>query len=417
MKAGHSSSTRTCLLLGCISALLLSACGPQNEFQAPPPPEVKVEVAEAQDVTAYLTFSGRTAARDFVEIRARVQGYLQSAQFNAGQLVKEGQTLFQIDPKAFQAAVDAAKGEVASAQASLELAETTLTRQEELFQKKAISELDLLNAKAERDKAAAQLEMAKAHLENTQIDLSYTDVKTPIEGRASRYEVSPGNLVGKSESTLLTTVVKLQPIEVYFEVDERQVVSFLSNAGSNENLAGSGESAELEFANGLKHDEIGKIDFVDNRVDPNTGTIQIRAIFPNKEGVVLPGLFVRIRFPDEMEDAITVPQTALQRDLGGSFLLIADAENDVEVRYVQTGSLIGDRIVVTDNLEAGEKVIVTNLQRARPGSKVAIEVVEPKPMPASETAEKAEKAEKAESSTSPPAASPSPTATATPEEN
>jgi len=408
-KVGLFLSIPSCLG-GLVAVLFLTACGPQNEFQAPPPPEVKVEVAEPKDVTAFLSFSGRTAARDFVEIRARVQGYLQSANFEAGQLVKEGQTLFQIDPKPFQAAVDAAKGEVASAQASLELTETTLARQDELFKKKAISELDFLNAKAERDKAAAQLEMAKAHLENTQIDLSYTNVKSPIDGRASRYEVSPGNLVGKSESTLLTTVVKLQPIEVYFEVDERQVVTFLSNTGSNEKLAGAGNQAQLEFANGMPYNEIGQVDFVDNRVDPNTGTIRLRAIFPNKEGVVLPGLFVRIQFPDEIEDAITVPQTALQRDLGGTFLLIADAENDVKVRYVETGAIIGDRIVITDKLKAGEKVIITNLQRARPGNKVAIEMVEPDPKP-EEPSDPGDETKEAVSPT------PSPTATATPEEN
>jgi len=252
--------------------------------------------------------------------------------------------------------------------------------------------------------------MAKAHLENTQIDLSYTNVKSPIDGRASRYEVSPGNLVGKSESTLLTTVVKLQPIEVYFEVDERQVVTFLSNTGSNEKLAGAGNQAQLEFANGMPYNEIGQVDFVDNRVDPNTGTIRLRAIFPNKEGVVLPGLFVRIQFPDEIEDAITVPQTALQRDLGGTFLLIADAENDVKVRYVETGAIIGDRIVITDKLKAGEKVIITNLQRARPGNKVAIEMVEPDPKP-EEPSDPGDETKEAVSPT------PSPTATATPEEN
>jgi len=340
-----------------------------------------VEVVNPQDVTAYASFSGRTAARDFVEIRARVQGYLESAEFDAGAMVEKGQTLFEIDPKPFQAALNAAKAEVDGAKATLELAETTLARQKELFDKKAVSELDYLNAKAERDKANAALELAKAHVDNTQIDLSYTTVKSPIAGRASRREVSVGNLVGKGEATLLTSVVTLQPIEVYFEVDERQVVGFIQRRGGSDELREASNHAELTLTNGTRHGEIGKIDFIDNRVDPQTGTIKVRAIFPNEDGTILPGIFVRIRFPRDLEQSITVPQTALQRDLGGTYLLLADADNDASVRYVETSDIIGDRIVVTNGLSTGDRVIVSNLQRARPGSKVTVEEVEPPPPP------------------------------------
>ncbi len=383
LRPGRRVGKRVCLRVGLLLgglgvSLGWVGCGPVNTYQPPPPVPVQIETATPRDEVVYDVFPGRTAAEDSVEVRARVDGFLASVHFEAGAMVEAGQLLYRIDPQPFQAAVEGAQGEWASAQASLELAETTLARQKELFDKKAVSELDFLRAKAERDKAAAMVQIAEATLEARRLDLSYTEITSAITGRTSMNNVSAGNLVGRGEATLLTTIVTVNPDIVEFELDERQLVRLLQRMGGARELP-EAATAELEFTDGHLHPHKGRLRFIDNQVDPRTGTIQLEAVFDDPEELMLPGLFVRIRFPRSISGAITVPQTAVLRDLGGAYVLALNAEGVVEQRYVTTGSRVDDRIQITEGLSAGDRVVVTNLQRARPGSPVA--VVEPSPTP------------------------------------
>lgn len=382
------------LLLGTIQ-VLLTACGPENTYQAPPPPEVTVEVMEPRDTVTFLTFSGRTQASDSVELRARVKGFLQSVDFHAGDVVDQGKLLFQIDPRPFQAAVSAAEGQLASAQASLQLAIATLQKNEQLFARKVISEIDILQFRAEQDSAVAAVRIAQAELEARQLDLSFTTIAAPFKGRMSRSLVDPGNLVGGNDLTLLSTIIRPDPIYAYFQLDERTVVDYLIEAGERGDRSDDGDQiAFLQFANSATYDQKGRLDYVDNQVNPRTGTLEARASFPNPNGIVVPGIFVRIQFPMPLEQEIVIPNVALLKDLGGNYVLTVGENDMVQQSYVTMGPRIGTaHTVVETGLKAGDRVIVLGQQRARPGAPVKPTVREPAALPSPDAAPPAPAAE------------------------
>jgi len=370
-----------------LTTIVLTGCG-QEQQKSPPakPPEITVAKPVIQDVTNYIYFTGYTEARKSVELRARVEGYLESFSFTPGDLVKEGDLLFVIDPKPFEASVAQAQANLETAQAESELAKASLQRKESAFKEKAVSELTVLEARAERSKAEAEVKGAEAALISTQLDLSYTKIHAPIDGRISRNYVDAGNLVGGGgDKTLLADIVNYDPIYVYFNVDERSLMLYKKhNRGQELKSPADRETTvflALEGDEGYPHK--GNGDYLDNTVDLATGTIQARAVFENKDLYIEPGLFARIRLPyREVKDALLVPDAALAADQRGRYLLTVNKENVVEYKPVEIGALVEGLRVITKGITAEDRVVVKGIQRARPGSPVTPEEEGKKKQPA-----------------------------------
>ncbi len=353
----------------------LTGCQQKGEFTAPPPPMVTVALPTTQAVTEYAEFSGTTEAFEFVEVRARVEGYLESIDFQPGSVVQRGDLLFTLDRKPFQARMDEALANLERRRAELKQAEATLQRREMAFRANAVSELDVIQSRADRDVALAAIEGARAAVDTAKINLSYTRIHAPISGRIGRSAADLGNLVGISQSSLLTSILQDSPIYAYFNVNERDFVHYQSRrAGDYGPTNGDGQARlELGLAGDAGYPFEGRIDFVDNRLDPSTGTIQVRGIFPNPERKLLPGLFVRIRVPlGVRENALVVPDVALGADQRGRFLLTVDAENVVHYRPVALGAMVGGLREIREGISIEDRVIVAGVQSARPGLKVTV---------------------------------------------
>jgi RND family efflux transporter MFP subunit len=347
-------------------------CGGQPEVAAPPPPEVTVATPQVRDVTVYEEFVGSTSAYQSVEIRARVQGYLDRMTFEPSSFVRKGQLLFVIEQEPYQAMRDRAEAGLKAAEAGLRRAESDLERLEQAVRTNAVSQQEVTRARAERDQASAAMLEAQAALTNAEIQLNYTTIESPIDGMVSRNYVDIGNLVGAGEATLLTTVRRIDPIFAYFEVSQRFVARALEQRGGHKNPEEVDEASATLLLEETGLEIEGRIDTLENTVDPATGTIQIRGVFPNPDAKVFPGFFVRVRLPGELyEDALVVEETALGTDLGGRYLMIVGENDIVERRYIEPGQLQDDNTrLILDGLEPGERYIVSGLQRARPGMPV-----------------------------------------------
>ena len=355
-----------------VVAGMLVGCGGPPETVAPPPPEVTVATPIQRDVTVFQEFVGTTQARESVEIRARVQGFLDRIAFEPSTFVRKGDLLFVIEPEPYQALRDRAEAGIKAAEAGLRRAESDLDRLEQAVETNAVSQQEVTRARAERDQASAALLETQAALTTAEIQLEYTTVESPIDGLVSRNFVDLGNLVGAGEATLLTTVRRIDPIFAYFEVSERFVAQQLEKSGGHKD-PGTGDEIPATLVlmeTGLEIE--GKVDAVDNTVDPATGTIQLRAVFPNSDAKIFPGFFIRVRLPGEfLENALLVEETALGTDLGGRYVMVVGDGDVVEKRYIEPGPLQGDKTrVVLEGLEPGERYITVGLQRARPGMPV-----------------------------------------------
>lgn len=357
------------LLLG---LLAVAGCKEKNTFVPPPPPTVTVAVPQVQSVTRYAQYSGTTAAVKSVELRARVEGYLQSIHFDSGGLVKKGDLLFGIDPRPYQARLDEATAQLAMRRAEMRLAEATLKRKESAYKDDAVSEVEVIAARAEQAKAAAAIDAARADIETARLQLSYTRIHAPISGRIGRHLVDVGNLVGAGDQTLLATLVSENPVYVYFNVNERDLLEYQQYERQQTPTNGNGHSKiDLGLSNEDDYPHPGHIDYVDNRVDAQTGTIQVRGVFENADGSLLPGLFGRLRAPISVQkEALVVPEQAFGIDQQGYYLLVVNDQNQVEYRGVEVGSASAGLRVVQKGLVAGERVIVNGLQRVRPGATV-----------------------------------------------
>jgi len=361
---------RAILVAGAIA--FLAGCGGENKYAPSPPPEVTVGQPVEKEVTNYAEFTGNTVAVPTVDIRARVKGFLQSVNFELSAEVKKGDLLFVIEPEPYQAQVDQCKGELQAKEAQYKAAVDSLKIKEEMYAQKAASKLDVINAEDMRDTTQAQIAVAKAALEQAQINLGYTHILAPVSGRINRNLVDAGNLVGAGQETLLATIVAEDPMYAYFNVGERDLLihDAMLRAGQLRDREKK-KTVFLGLATEEGYPHEGEVDFRDNRLDPDTGTIQIRAHFPNAEGVLLSGLFVRIRVPSGTARALLVPDVALSDDQGGKFLLVVNDKNIVETRRVKSGALQDDGMrVISEGLKRGEWVIVDGILRARPGSPV-----------------------------------------------
>jgi len=361
--------TRTIFFFVAVT-LPFAGCGDGNRYAPPPPPEVTVAHPDAREVTTYLEYPGHTASVESVEIRARVQGVLQSMHFSPGTDVKKGALLFVIEPELYEARVAKAQADLQNASVDLAAAAEQLSITNAIFARKAGSKSDLVEKTQSRDQALAAVEQAKASLQAAQLDLNYTHIYAPTDGRIDRNYVDVGNLVGANEPTLLATLVRLDPIYAYFEASERDVLVYRA-ADRRGETATTGQDRRVEVTMGLSTDEgfphNGEIDYASNRVEPSTGTFELRAVFPNPDGVILPGFFVRVRVPFTRGRELLIPEEAFGTDVGGRFLLAIDDKNAVHRRQVQVGALVDGMRVVAKGISAEDWIVVNGMQRARPG--------------------------------------------------
>jgi RND family efflux transporter MFP subunit len=356
--------------------LLMTACNQQQPTAAPPPPP-KVTVGQPipREVVEWEEYTGRLEALESVEVRARVNGYLQSIHFKNGTTVKQGDLLFVIDPRPYQAELERAKAEVALANARLERTNKDLTRAQMLVRARAISEEEVDTRVSEQRQAQESVQAARAMVNATQLNVEFTQVRAPISGRISRNLVSVGNLIngGTTQSTLLTTIVSLDPISCYFEADERSYLRGIrqSRNGDRANGRATKQPVYVALADEENFPHQGVVDFVDNRLDHNTGTITVRAVLPNPDLLLVPGLFARVRVPaGDKYKALMLPPEAVGNDLSQQFVFVVDDQNVVHYRTVTMGPIIDGWRVIRDGIQPDDWVIVKGVQRARTGVKV-----------------------------------------------
>ena len=343
------------------------------EAAAQPAVPVTVAAVQPKNVTTWQEFSGRLEAVDRVEVRPRVAGAILSVHFREGGLVKEGDLLVSIDPEPYKAAVAQAEGQMASAQARLDYAETELERGKTLASRNTISQSDLSQRQSARAEAIANVQAARATLKSAQINLDYTQIRAPISGRAGRIEVTVGNLVAAgSASAVLTTLVSSSPIYASFDAAEELVARTLALVDVKDGVPAIGdvpvEASTLASTTPVR----GKLQLIDNEVNAASGTIRVRAVFDNPGGRLIPGQFVRVRMGEpKAEDRLLVSEKAIGTDQDKKFVLVVEAGDKVGYRQVQLGSVIDGQRIVEKGLSAGDRVVVSGLQRIRPGAIVA----------------------------------------------
>jgi RND family efflux transporter MFP subunit len=338
-------------------------------------PEVTVSKALSKEITDYFEFPGQTAAVGDVEIRARVTGYLIKVNFKDGQNVTQGQLLYEIDPRPYEAALERAKGELVRLQALAEKAKADLARSKRLRPSGAVSEdeyeLHIANLKVQ----TASIQSAEAAVRDAELNLEFTKITSPIDGRISRTRVTEGNLiqVGGGEGSLLTTVVTTKPIYAYFDVDEQAFLEYENTTGSLSPDEKHSKPIPVEIGlmkeTGFPHK--GVLDFADNKLNRNTGTLRVRGVFENTDERLTPGLFVHVRIPFGVpHNALLVSERAVGTDQEQKYLLVVNKDNTVEYRRVKVGALCDGMQVIESGLTPDDLVVVNGLQRARPGAKV-----------------------------------------------
>ncbi len=371
------SASPSILCAVALASALPGACGPPNDYVAPPAAEVTVAHPASRSYTEYLYFTGRASAVATVDVRARVEGFLQEVFFDEGDIVEQGDLLCKIDPSEYQARVDEAQAAVAEAQARFDLATATLKRLQKALETNAVSVLEVDEKSAERTASRASLESARAEARVAALHLEWTDVVAPMAGRVGLRVVDPGNLVGAGENTLLTTIVVYDPIYVDFDVDERTLVQALEADVRAGRIDAASVAAvrdiplEVGVAGKDDYPIVGKAHYFAQEVDPGTGTLMVRGIFPNPEPpTLLPGLFVRVRNPRKEVQGLMLPEVAIGTDQSGRYVLVVGDDDVVEQRSLTVGPLIDGARVIHGGVEADERVVVNGLLRARAGAKV-----------------------------------------------
>ena len=351
---------------------LIGGCGKSGGGAQPPPPQVSVAQVLEKRVKDWDEFTGRLQAVETVEIRPRVSGYIDKLAFTEGSQVKRGDLLFVIDPRPYQAEYDRAAADVKRYKTALELARIELVRVQRLKDSGAVSQEELDERKSTVAQAEANLGGAEAALETASLNLNWTRVTSPIDGRVSRAEVTRGNLVtgGTNGGTLLSSVVSMDPMYLYFDADEQsylrysQIAHSVAGPGSN----GAQNPVQVGLANEDGFPHAGTLDFVDNQLNPQTGTIRARAVLQNKEGRFTPGLFARVQLLVSGEySAILIEDRAVNTDQSQKYVLLLGANNQIEYRQVKLGRVISGLRVVREGLKPGDVIVVNGAQRVHPG--------------------------------------------------
>jgi RND family efflux transporter MFP subunit len=355
-----------------LSMMLLSACGKQNSASGAgggDAPQVSVATVLSKEISDYDELSGRIEAAEFVEIRPRVAGYLAQVNFQPGDMVKKGQVLFVIDPRPYLADAARADADLKRAESQRELAKSEVARAEKLLAVKAVSQQEFDQRQSQLRDADALAKSANAALQLANLNIEYANIRAPITGRVSRNEISVGNLVNAGQ-TVLTTVAALNPIHVYFDIDEQLYLKQTSlqknNARNKQNIA------EMGLANDADFPHKGVIDFIDNRLDPKTGTMRARAVFDNKDNRFTPGLYAKLKLVGNSRyQAVLINDRAVGTDQSKKFVLVVDKDNKANYRLVQLGAIVDGLRVIKSGLQPGEVIVVNGLQRVRPGMVIA----------------------------------------------
>lgn len=346
----------------------------------PPPPEVVVATPIRHTITRYAYFTGRTDSVADVDLRARVKGFLKSVHFQEGGTVKRGQVLFEIDPQEYEADLHKAKADWQAAIAKMETEKFNYERMKDAHRKGVATDMEYADAKGKYDQSVAAVAQYKAAWELANINLGYCSVMSPVTGKASKRYVDVGNLVGSGDATLLATVVQQDPMYVYFDVDEKNWLRITTHnakeALEDESAARQQQETRTVFQAGVSDSEdyqySGLLDYASNKVDPNTGTIEVRGILPNPDLVLLPGMFARVRIPyDRAPDAMLIPDTAVGFDQTGNYVYVVNDRNLVEHKVIEIGEKVGHLREVTKGLNEKDRFILQGLLRARPGRKVS----------------------------------------------
>jgi RND family efflux transporter MFP subunit len=356
-----------------VMMVFISGCEEKNVYAPPPPPQVTVSQPIHQQVSDYLELSGNTQAFNTVQLVARVEGYLEKVLFHDGDRVKKGQPLFLIQQNTYQAKLKQAEAQVLQQKASLDHAQTELERFTDLVRQHAAAQTDVANWRFQRDNARAALAAAEASRDLAKLDLSYTQVSAPFDGRIDRRLKDPGNLVGAGEFTPLAQINQVDPIYVYFTISETDLLRVIKKTSIGPYEAERTEVPAFLALSGEKgYPHAGHLDFTAISVTPTTGTLLLRAIYPNADNTILPGLFARVRLlvVNSEKMALLVPETAIGYDQLGSYLLIVNGNNVVERQSVKLGIAAGDLRVIEEGLGDQDRVIINGLLHAIPGNKV-----------------------------------------------
>lgn len=369
-------SRRYAALCGLVAAVMLSACGESQKPPAPPPPVVTVANPVKRTVTDFDEYVGRFTAVNSVEIRARVSGYLEKVHFTDGQMIKEGDLLFSVDPRPFQNTLDQARANLAQTRAQLAYAEGDLQRGQQLVRDKTITEQTFEQRLQAKRTAEAAVAANDALVRQAELDLQFTELRAPVAGRIGDRRVSPGNLVtgGSSGSTtLLATIVSYDPIWFEFTFDESSFLRYERNAkrGTDSASRSTGVTVGLRLIDERDFAHRGRMDFVDNVIDRATGTIRGRAVFRNLDGLFTPGMFGRVQVPASAPyETLLVSDSAIGTEQVRKFVYVVGADDMVSQKYVTLGQLSDDLRVIKDGLLATDRVVVNGLMRVRPGIKV-----------------------------------------------
>lgn len=372
-----TTAKQVCRSLGCLLiAAALAGCeakGAEGNAVVPPPPQVDVVEVRAERVVLWSSFTGRIAAPETVNLRPRVSGYIERADFTEGELVQEGDVLFEIDKRPYQAREQLTKAELTRAQSHLKLSSSEAARARKLWEQRAISREEFEQRDAAVMAARAAVDAATANLESAQLDLSYTEIKAPITGRIGRAELTRGNLA-TADTTLLASIVSVDPLYVYFQSD--QATAQINPFGDEGQIP-----VRVRFNEQSQEYVTGLLDFVNNRYDSGTGTLQYRALIANPDNRLKPGQFARVEMPiDQYSQSILLDQKAVLTDQNRRYVYVVDGDNKVARRFVQVGSRVGGLLVVGKGLEHGEQVVVNGLQKIMfPGMQVTPQLVDMRP--------------------------------------
>ena len=371
-----SKSLGSAALLLVVAVMVAAGCQRATAPPPPPPPAVTVSEPLEREVVRWNDYSSYLASPETVNVKARISGLIEEAPFHEGALIHKGDLLFKIDPRPFQADLDNKKAAVAQATATVDQTRVHYQRYITLSRLQVISTEEHDNAKAAYEEAVASLNAAEAALETSHLNLEWTDVRAPISGRISRIDVTVGNLVNGGSgqgTTVLTTIVSIDPLYTYINVPQDIALRYQQLALENKerNVAGAKVPCFLKLEDETQYDHQGVIDFIDNQVDVNTGTVQMRCVVPNPTALLIPGLFAVTRIPvSGRYRALLVPDSALNADQNERYLLIVGPNDIVERRPVTRGALFGNLRAIDQGLKPGEKVIVSGVQMAFPGSRV-----------------------------------------------
>ncbi|KAA9130911.1 efflux RND transporter periplasmic adaptor subunit [Marinihelvus fidelis] len=370
----------TLVILAPLTALLM-ACGEEAAPPQAPPPAVQTVTIAPEQVATVFEYVARTRAQEDAQIRARISGTIIERNFEEGQAVNEGDLLFRIDPRPYQAALNSAQATLARAESAAQVAERNLERGLQLVDSGFISKAEMDQLEGERDSTRAALEEARAVVQKAEIDLGFTEIQAPFSGTAGRSELSIGDLVNPT-SDALVTLVQLDPMLVDFDVTEQALADAFK---VNQERQARGEppvryTPELKLPNGEIFPEEGTINYADNRVNPGTGTVTVTAGFPNPRGILLPGQFVRVELQrGDPTPGLLVPQPAVLTDMQGQYVFVVDDSDTVVRKNVSLGQRDGTRLVVESGLEEGDRVIVYGIQKVRVGMQVTATDIEAQP--------------------------------------